>query len=133
MQLLIYTWLAVAVVVVIVHLVNRYPPQSQVVRYAIAGAAGTALLCVVLMVVIALIQVPAARDGMIVALLIVLMLGGALRLIANPPHITLPFPRRTAFAAEAEGFTVVNSLPSGGRTTGRQSSRVRNIERSVTP
>lgn len=48
----------------------------------------------------------------------------------------LPSPRHAAFASEAEGFTVVNSLPRSAPAASRngaRSERVRRIERMVQP
>lgn len=46
----------------------------------------------------------------------------------------LPSPRHATFASEAEGFTVISSLPQSAPATGRmRSERVRRIERMVQP
>jgi hypothetical protein len=90
MELLITTWSLVAVAAMINYIVWRWPPTVAWLRYAIVGAAGSGIGLLLLMILIAITQVEAALWGLVIALLVALAIGGALRLYVIGWRPTLP-------------------------------------------
>ena len=118
--MLVTVWFLVGVLVAVNWLYWRYPPQSDLVNDLIIGGASAALLLVLGWLAITLYTVPMAREGMVIALIVVLCVGGVLRLaaaVANgwrpsvrlsvPFHAAWPRPRyQRRYASDVANWVV---------------------------
>ena len=89
-------WFLVGALIAANWLYWRYPPQSNLVNDLIIGGASAALLLVCSWLAMTLATVPMARDGMVIALLIALLVGGVMRLAIigwrpTLPRLSVPF------------------------------------------
>lgn len=89
-------WLCVAVLAVVNLVYWRLPPHQRWIDDAVLGGAIAALLLVLGWLAVTLATVPMARDGMVIALMIALAIGGVMRLAIigwrpTLPRLSVPF------------------------------------------
>lgn len=89
-------WILVAVLALANYLYWRFPPRQRWVNDLVLGGAIAALLLVLGWLAITLATVPMARDGMVIALLVALGIGGVMHLVAigwrpKMPRLSVPF------------------------------------------